>query len=313
MTNIVGLIVKKIVPNMEEPAATAHRDPAEEPTPQCSVISIYRAMVGGVPRNVTVVWTKNLMNHSLSVSIDKSNGESPLTCKVDLKPWPFWSKLKGSKSFDDDSERLDVFWNLRSAKFSDGPEPLENYYVALVCGEEVVMLLGDLKKKAYRKTRSRPSLEDVTLLSKKENVFGKKCFSSRVKFDDRKKEHDIIVVNSISGHKDPEMWISIDGIVLIHVSNLQWKFRGNETVWVEQVPVQVFWDVHGWLFRGPGSGHALFIFKPGLPASAAAGNRGSSGKPTSSRRNNSESSLVSSCGGGGSQEFCFFLYAWRMD
>ncbi|CAD5182090.1 uncharacterized protein LOC135637149 [Musa acuminata AAA Group] len=301
---------------MEEAVTSSHRDPADKHAeeaaggktpPQCSVISTYRAKIGGVPRIVTVVWSKNLMNHSLSVSIEKG---SSLTCKVDLKPWPFRSK-KGSKSFDVDGKQIDVSWNFRLAKFSDGPEPTEGYYVALVCDEEVVLLLGDRKKKAYKKTRSRPSLEEATLVSKKENVFGKKCFAARVRFDGRNKEHDIVVANSIAEHKDPEMWISIDGVILIHVNHLQWKFRGNETVWVEQVPVQVLWDVHDWLFRGPGSGHALFMFKPGLPALAAE-EKHDGGDPVSS---NTESSMVSSGGGGddGSPEFCFFLYAWKME
>ncbi|XP_008783101.2 uncharacterized protein LOC103702440 [Phoenix dactylifera] len=258
-------------------------------TAQCSVISIYQANIVGVPRNVTVVWSKNLMNHSLSVSVEKSNGDSPLTCKVELKPWPFWSK-KGFKSLEIDGERVDLYWDLRSAKFSNGPEPSGgHHYVALVCNEEVVLLLGDCKKEAYRRTKCRPALESAALVSRRENVFGKKCFTTRARFDERKKEHDIVVENSISGPQDPEMWISIDGVVLIHVSNLQWKFRGNETVLVEKVPVQVFWDVHDWLFGSPGTGHALFIFKP-----AAEGDR--NGNPSSP-----------------APEFCFFLCAWKTE
>ncbi|KAI3969533.1 hypothetical protein MKX01_020094 [Papaver californicum] len=60
------------------------------------------------------------------------------------------------------------------------------------------------------------------------------------------------------------MWISVDGIVVIHVTNLQWKFRGNGTIIVNKSPVQVFWDVHNWLFGNP-SGHEMFIFRPGPP------------------------------------------------
>ncbi|KAJ0988194.1 hypothetical protein J5N97_006550 [Dioscorea zingiberensis] len=267
-------------------------------TAQSSVIAVYRVKLAGAQRNVTVIWCKSLINHTLTVSVEKPSSDTTFTCKVELKPWPFWSK-KGFKSFEVEGRRIDVFWDLRSAKFSSGPEPAGGYYVAMVCNEEVALLLGDCKKEAYKRTKSRPSLEDASMISKRENVFGKKCFSTRTRFNEKRKEHDIVVENSInSGPKDPEMWISIDGIVLIHVSNLQWKFRGNETVLVEQVPVQVFWDVHAWLFGSPG--HALFIFKPAPPENGA----GDGGQTDG---------IVSSSSLSSSPEFCFFLYAWMMD
>nr|CAD1831431.1 unnamed protein product [Ananas comosus var. bracteatus] len=212
----------------------------------------------------------NNNNKTAQCSVLPEGGAS--TCKVELKPWPFWSK-KGYKSLDvadDDEEcRVDVFWDLRSAKFSGSgsPEPTAGYYVALVCDEEVILLVGDGNKDAYKRTKSRPCLEDAVLVSKRENVFGRKSFAARARFDGRKKEHDIVVERAISGPREPEMWISIDGAVLVRVSNLQWKFRGNETVIVDESPVQVLWDVHDWLFAGgPGSSSGLFVFKPGAPA-----------------------------------------------
>lgn len=223
-------------------------DPVTNKTAQSSVTCVYQTNIAGFWRNVTVVWCKNLMNHSLTVTVDSLVvGDFQHTCKVDLKPWHFWSK-KGYKCFDVDGNQVEVYWDLRSAKFSGSPDPSSDYYVAIVSDEEVVLLLGDYKKKAYKRTKSRPALVDAILCYKRENVFAKKCFSTKVNFDERTKEHDIVVESSTSGPRDPEMWISIDGIVLIHVKNLQWKFRGNQTVLVNKQPVQVFWDVHDWLF-----------------------------------------------------------------
>ncbi|KAK8939861.1 hypothetical protein KSP40_PGU002878 [Platanthera guangdongensis] len=288
---------------------------------QCSVITVYKAKIGGALRTVTVVWSKTLINHSLSVSVDHpAGGEAPSTCRVDLKPWPFWGK-KGFKSLETGDHRVDLFWDLRSAKFpaGGGPEPICGYYVALVSGEEVVLLVGDFKKEAYKRTRARPSLDDAAMVSKRDNVVGKKCFSTRARFDGRgKREHEIVVENSISGgcDGDAEMWISIDGVVAIHVSNLQWKFRGNETVMVESSPVQVFWDVHDWLFGGAAMGHALFIFKPGAATADQGGEEewsgddmgclieSGSGRDMGSARRNS---------GGGAPEFCFMLCAWKVE
>ncbi|KAI4347821.1 hypothetical protein L6164_008600 [Bauhinia variegata] len=124
----------------------------EEPLPstktaQSTVTCIYQANIAGFWRNVTVLWWKNLMNHSLHISIDSVGGDFHYNCKIDVKPWNFWGK-KGYKSFDVDGHHVEVYWDLQSAKFSSGPEPSSDYYVALVSKEEVAFLLGDYSKKA---------------------------------------------------------------------------------------------------------------------------------------------------------------------
>ncbi|XP_020231097.1 uncharacterized protein LOC109811702 [Cajanus cajan] len=245
---------------------------SEEPLPfhskssaQSTVTCIYQANVASYWRNVSVLWCKNLMSHTLNLKIDSIKGELSYTCKIDVKPWYFWNK-KGYKSFEVDGHQVEVYWDLRSARFAGGsPEPSGDYYVAMVSGEEVVLLLGDhnYKKKAFKRMKMKPSIVEALLLVKRESVFAKKSFATRARFDEKRKENDIVVESSTSGNKEPEMWISIDGIVLIHVKNLQWKFRGNQTVMVNKQPVQVYWDVHDWLFSVPGSGPGLFIFKAG--------------------------------------------------
>ncbi|KAJ4712432.1 Plant protein of unknown function (DUF868) [Melia azedarach] len=143
--------------------------------------------------------------------------------------------------------------------------------LAVVCDEEVALLLGDLKKEAYRKTGCRPALIDPVLVSRKEHIFGKKKFSTRVKFHEKGRLHEISIEcknrsgNTANGNSssgvEPEMEIRIDGHLVIHVKHLQWKFRGNESIHVNKARVEVYWDVHDWLFS-PGLRHALFIFKP---------------------------------------------------
>ncbi|PIN26928.1 hypothetical protein CDL12_00285 [Handroanthus impetiginosus] len=286
-------------------------DPVTQKTAQSMVTCVYQTHIAGFWRNVTVLWSKNLMNCSLSISVESMESDQVFTCKIELKPWHFWAK-KGYKTFEVDGNQLDAYWDLRSAKFSGcSPEPFTDFYVALVSDEEVVMLLGDCKKKAYKRTKSRPALVEALMLYKTEHVFGKKSFSTRASFDQRKREHDIVVESSTSGPREPEMWISVDGIVLIHIRNLQWKFRGNETVLVNKQPVQVFWDVHAWLFCAPGSGHGLFIFKPG------AGEPDSDDGEDDSRGDESDcsgpSKYHSTLSYSRASQFCLFLYAWKIE
>ncbi|KAI3869885.1 hypothetical protein MKW92_036820 [Papaver armeniacum] len=206
-------------------------DPSANKAAQCTVTCAYETVLFDVSRRISIVWSKNLINLSLNLTVQNWGNENDCTCKIDFKPWHFWSK-KGLN-----------------------PEPSADYYVALVSEEQVVLLLGDLKKKAYKRTKSRPSLIDAILLYKKENIFGKNV---------SRREQNLTKTAEENTISDPEMWISVDGIVVVHVTNLQWKFRGNETVIVNKLPVQVFWDVHDWLFGNP-CGHGMFIFRPGAP------------------------------------------------
>ncbi|KAJ0253023.1 Uncharacterized protein HA466_0121240 [Hirschfeldia incana] len=290
------------------------------PTPHSTVTCGYQAHVAGFFRNVTVLWSKNLMNHSLTVMISGLDKDMSYSCKIDLvKPWQFWSK-RGSKSFDVEGTLVEVFWDLRSAKLSGNgsPEPVSDYYVAVVSEEEIVLLLGDLKHKAYKRTKSRPALVEGFIYFKKESVFGKKTFSTRARFDEQRKEREVVVVTE---EKDSsEMRISVDGVVVVHVKNLQWKFRGNQMVLVDKTPVMVYYDVHDWLFGSSESTtttarSGLFLFKPVVVGAMVdeffsdaeeGGDSGGGSSPLS--RYNSASS-----GYGTLHEFCLVLYAWKLE
>ncbi|KAL0425012.1 UNVERIFIED_CONTAM: hypothetical protein Sradi_1036000 [Sesamum radiatum] len=260
-----------------QPPSAQIKDPLAQKTPQTIVTCVYQTHIAGFWRNATVLWSKNLMNHSLSISVDSAEQETASMCKIDLKPWHFWAK-KGYKTFEVDGTQLEAYWDLRSAKFSGSPEPSADFYVALVSDEEVVLLL--------------------------------EIFLDKAKFDERKREHEIVVESSTTGPRDPEMWISIDGIVLIHIKNLQWKFRGNQTVQVDKQTVQVFWDVHAWLFCAPGSNYGLFIFKPGDPDADSDGDDSSRGDDSECSGNSRYYSTQSYSKG---TQFCLFLYAWKIE
>ena len=272
---------------------------------QSVFMSVYRTKIAGQCRLITITWCKDLLLHGLSVSVQGPDGDSHYQSKVELKPWYFWRK-QGSKHFTVDGKTVDVVWDLKAAKFNGETEPRSDYYVAIVCEEEVVLLLGDLKKDAYRKTGCRPALIEPTLVSRKEHLFGKKKFSTKVKFHEKGNFHEISIEcnnslnkNSSSGEFDHEMEIRIDGRLANHVKHLQWKFRGNESVYVNKTRVEVYWDVHDWLFSsGPRQG--LFIFKP-ISSSTLLSTQ------------IADSTAGEECSEGRSSKFCSFLYAWKVE
>lgn len=202
------------------------------------------------------------MGQGLSVGIDDSSNQC--LCKTDIKPWLF-SKNKGLKSMEVEGSKFDIFWDLSSAKFGSGPEPLEGFYLAIVFNHEMALLLGDLSKEAYRKTNAIPPSSNPAFVSKREHIFGKRLYSTKAQFWDNGQVHDIVIECETAGLKDPCLLIRIDKKMVMQVKHLTWKFRGNQTILVDGLPVEVFWDVHNWLFSAT-IGNAVFMFQTSLSA-----------------------------------------------
>ncbi|XP_022743593.1 uncharacterized protein LOC111294507 isoform X2 [Durio zibethinus] len=184
--------------------------------------------------------------------------------KVDIKPWLF-SKRKGSKSLEAYSCKIDIYWDLSSGKFGSGPEPLEGFYVGVVANKQMVLLLGDMRKEAYKKTGAIPVPTTAIFVAKKEHVFGKRVFGTKAQFCDNGQIHDLIIACDMIDVNDPCLIIRLDGKALMQVKRLRWKFRGNHTILVDGMAVEVYWDVHNWLF-GTSLGNAVFMFKTFLAA-----------------------------------------------
>ncbi|KAL6969000.1 hypothetical protein U1Q18_015281 [Sarracenia purpurea var. burkii] len=229
-------------------------------TAQNLVTCVYQCQLRGRSCLITVTWSKNLMGQGLSVGIDDNKNQC--LCKVDIKPWLF-SKRKGSKSIEADSSKIDIYWDFSSAKFGSGPVPLEGFYLGVVSNRQMIFLLGDMRKEASKKTGAVPS--NYVFVAKRENVFGKKIFSTKAQFCDDGPLHDLTIECDTIGVNGPFLLIRVDTKSVMKVKRLQWKFRGNHTILVDGLAVDVFWDVHNWLFGTP-IGNAVFMFKTSLLA-----------------------------------------------
>ncbi|XP_055961201.1 uncharacterized protein LOC126675119 [Mercurialis annua] len=230
------------------------------------VTCMYQCRIRGRSCLITIGWSKNLMGQGLSVGMDDSATNQCL-CKVEIKPWLF-SKRKGSKSIaiETYSCKIDVFWDLSSAKFGSGPEPLEGFYVGIVVDRQMVLLLGDMRKEVFKKTNATaPITSGAVFVSKREHVTGKKVFTTKAQFCDNGQIHDLSIECDTSGIGDPCLVVRVDCKTVMQVKRLRWKFRGNHTILVDGLAVEVLWDVHNWLF-GTSVGNAVFMFKTCLTA-----------------------------------------------
>ncbi|KAL8166634.1 hypothetical protein V2J09_008133 [Rumex salicifolius] len=130
-------------------------------------------------------------------------------CKADIK-WLF-SKRRGNKTIQvDDSRSIHIFWDLSSARFGSSPEPIKGFYLAIVFDSQIILLLGDMNKEACKKTGSSPFTKGITLVSKREHLYGKKVFFTKAKFFDNGQTHDIVVECNTISTGDPCLIIRVD-------------------------------------------------------------------------------------------------------
>jgi hypothetical protein len=79
-------------------------------------------------------------------------------------------------------------------------------------------------------------------------------------FCDNGKIHDLVIECDTSVASDPCLIVRIDSKTVMQVKRLKWKFRGNHTILVDGLEVEVYWDVYNWLF-GTSFGNAVFMFR----------------------------------------------------
>ncbi|KAK9070904.1 hypothetical protein SSX86_009472 [Deinandra increscens subsp. villosa] len=271
-------------------AALATTTVSKAKASQNLVTCVYQTKLLGKSRLIIITWSKNLVGHCFSVEIEDLSHKT--LSRLDVKPSIF-SKRKGSKSIEVDFIKIDVFWDLTNARFGSSPEPIEGFYLGLVFKGEMVLLIGDLRKEMLKKTKH---LTTSFRLLKREHLFGRNVYATKAQFKDNGQIHDLRIECDTLGTDEPRLVVRMDSKVVMQVKHLVWKFRGNCTISVDGLPVEVYWDVHNWLF-GSTTGSAVFMFQ----TSSGVGKSGSFA---------ADRSIVPwPCSQGSS--FCLTLYAWK--
>ncbi|CAI0437058.1 unnamed protein product, partial [Linum tenue] len=144
-------------------------------------------------------------------------------------------KKKGSRSIDagGPDSKFDVYWDLSSARYDSGPEPIDGFYVIVLVDSEIALVLGDLADESAvlskKLLRAAPAAAKVSLISRHEHCSGSTLYSTKARFSETYGEHDILI--KCSGgeqrHHHPVLSVCIDKKVVIRVKRLQWNFRGK--------------------------------------------------------------------------------------
>ncbi|KAG4968569.1 hypothetical protein AAZX31_12G171600 [Glycine max] len=234
--------------------------PSVTPSTQNSVSSVYKTTLSNQKQLlITVTWCKSHSNQGLNVTFGEENN-NPLAPSFRLNTNSrFFRKKKGSKMLESEDSKVEVFWDLSKAKYDTGPEPVEGFYVAILVDAEIGLILGE---DVAKKFKTRTLLGNVSLLSRREHCSGNAVYATKAQFCDTGTWHDILIRCSgeNEGLKAPVLSVCIDKKTVIRVKRLQWNFRGNQTIFVDGLLVDLLWDVHNWFFN-PASGNAVFMFR----------------------------------------------------
>lgn len=236
--------------------------PNMTPSVQSAVTCLYRVMLSNSKQvMVEVSWNKCQPNQGLSITFNSSATPS---FKLNIHSSGF-RKLKGSKIVGSDSFKVEVFWDFSMCKYhsGSGAEPVEGYYVIVTVDSEVGLVLGDLgEDAAKRKFRKSKKKAKSTLTLRQEYFSGNTIYMTKAKFSDAGAFHEISIRSGGEEEwvKHPFLTICIDKRVVIRVKRLDWNFRGNQTLFVEGLLVDLLWDVHDWFFN-PFTGTGVFMFR----------------------------------------------------
>ncbi|XP_018483020.2 uncharacterized protein LOC108854031 isoform X2 [Raphanus sativus] len=252
--------------------------PSLIPSIQTSITSIYRI---SLPSNkhliIKVTWCNKINpSHGLSISVSSADQNPSTSLRLNTSS-RFFRKKKGNKSVDSDLGKIEVLWDLSSAKNMTGPEPVQGFYVIVLVDAQLGLLLGDSSEETLRKKGL--AYDDLdsgkSLISRQEYFSGNTFYSTKAKFVESGDSHEIVIRCSAerteglkqssthhSHHQSPVLSVCIDKKTVTKVKRLQWNFRGNQTIFVDGLLVDLMWDVHDWFFSSPeGCGKAVFMFR----------------------------------------------------
>ncbi|KAI3985139.1 hypothetical protein MKX01_027225 [Papaver californicum] len=213
---------------------------------------------------ITISWCKTLIDQGLSITVGDDPSSHHQTFKINTNSRIF-RKKKGSKFFEAGGSKIDAFWDLSTARYDSGPEPIDGFYVVIVVDSKYGLLLGDNidEESITKKFKTSISFTQFSLISRRECFSGNTHYSTKAQFCDSGTEHDILIRcgnEDESGYKYPVLSVCIDNKKVIRVKKLQWNFRGNQIIFVDGLLVDLMWDVHDWFFKST-TGYAVFMFR----------------------------------------------------
>ncbi|KAI3447497.1 hypothetical protein Pfo_004162 [Paulownia fortunei] len=242
------------------PSNQAYSSSNLNPSIQHAVTCIYKVKLSTEKQFLIRLTWCNLLNQGFSIGFC----DYPVSSSKYSENSIIIRHVRGMKTLESCSLRIEVYWDLCRAQYDYGPEPINGFFVLVLVNSELSLILGDMEQELEVKKRiSDVQVSEFTLISRSEHLSGNAVYSTRAKFCDMGTCHDILIKcfgEDRTTLKNPILSVYIDKKNVIQVKKLQWNFRGNQTIFLDGLLVDLMWDVHDWFFS-PSSGYAVFLFR----------------------------------------------------
>ncbi|MED6222547.1 hypothetical protein PIB30_065476 [Stylosanthes scabra] len=230
-----------------------------------SVTSVYKVNLNSTQKQqqqllISITWTKKLIRQGFSITVANASNPSSHSKDHQLR------KSKGNEAFKSQNLHVQVSWDVTAAKYSgdQGPEPIGGFYVDVFVDAEPCLHLGDRND-----AEVNGGCGSFSMVSRSERLFGNTMFSTKARFSDVGSSHDIVIKfcteeEDEGGHGNDEvvLCVCMDEKRILQVKRVRWNFRGNQTVFVDGLVVDMMWDIHDWLFFDQNNkGSAVFLFR----------------------------------------------------
>lgn len=217
-----------------------------------AVTSVYRSRLSASGKDllIDVTWSRSPDGPALSVAVHEAASRH----RAGAAAPRHLHKKKGSGTFTAGSCVVGVFWDFAAARYHGaGPEPVSGFYVAVIADAEFVLLLGDMSRGYVERLHGGIPIAGSRIARRRERFVGCGYWSTKARFSESGSEHEIGV--GLDG--DAEGWVIVDGRKVVQLRRLRWNFRGSHTIFLDGgAPVDMTWDLHGWLFHAGGEPHA---------------------------------------------------------
>ncbi|OIW05114.1 hypothetical protein TanjilG_02587 [Lupinus angustifolius] len=218
---------------------------------------------------ITITWTKKLIHQGFTININPSDSDSDSSNSHQFR------KNKGIETIQHHNFEVQVLWDISDAKYYEGSEPVEGFYLILLVNSELGLRLGD-KDEEWLKNKKVTG--DFSLVSKSELFYNTNVYATKSKFCDTGISHDIVIKFDIVeeelsksyshhqnhrysyNHNNYVLCVCMDNRTIFEVKRLRWNFRGNQTIFVDGLVIDVMWDLHDCLFN-QNKGSAMFMFR----------------------------------------------------
>ncbi|XP_042056240.1 uncharacterized protein LOC121800802 [Salvia splendens] len=192
--------------------------PLSAPSIQTAVASIYKVKLSNEKQFlIRIRWCTPSPAFSITIS------DPPFSAEKLSRSFKIPRRQSGSEILQAGSLKADVLWDLRRARFGPGPEPVTGYYIAVLVNSELALTLGDMEHE-FEEATKLSAQKKFSLISRGGEAHGR-------------------------GFRGGLLGVDVDGKGVIEVKRVQWNFRGNQSLFLDGLMVDLMWDVHDWVFK----------------------------------------------------------------